>query len=131
VFALFTVQTRAKDGGDDGGDNDENDGGQGGPSFSSRCLSFAPEKFIHNSTRTVLEFVPSGTNLTFPDNVASCGRPSQVVSTELCRIALSIPTSNRSSFTFELWVPENWSERRFISSGNGGIDGCMYSVLLI
>lgn len=63
--------------------------------FKQRCLSFTPETYVHNSTRTVLEYVPAGTTLDFPDNDASCARPSQLVSMDMCRVALSIPTSNR------------------------------------
>ena len=101
--------------------------GQTPKSFQQQCLSFAPEKLIWNSTRTALEYVANGTTLEFPDNVASCARPSQLVSTDLCRIALSIPTSNRSSITFELWLPEEWQGARYLSTGNGGIDGCQCS----
>jgi len=54
-----------------------------------------PEEYVRNSARTVLEYVPANTTLDFPDNDASCGRPSQLVSTDMCRVALSIPTSNR------------------------------------
>jgi feruloyl esterase len=92
--------------------------------YKNRCLAFTPEKYISNSTRTRLEYVTNGTTLSFPDNVASCSRASQLVSTNLCRIALSIPTSKRSSITFELWLPDAWDSRRYVSTGNGGIDGC-------
>jgi hypothetical protein len=91
--------------------------------FQHRCQSFTPAAHIYNSTREVVAFVPAGTNLTFPGNDPSCARPSQVVAVDLCRIALSIPTSKRSSITFELWLPEQWSGR-FLGTGNGGIDGC-------
>lgn len=91
--------------------------------FQARCLAFKPERFVKNATRNVLEHVTPGTNLTLPDNVASCNRNSQVVPETACRIALSIPTSNRSSITFELWLPEKW-EGRFLATGNGGVDGC-------
>jgi hypothetical protein len=70
---------------------------QGKDDFKERCLSFTPEMSVHNSTRTVLEYVPGGTTLAFPDNDASCARPSQLVSMDMCRVALSIPTSNRYS----------------------------------
>lgn len=63
--------------------------------FQQRCLSFLPEEGVRNSTRTVLEYVPANTMLDFPDNDASCGRPSQFVSVDICRVALSIPTSDR------------------------------------
>lgn len=91
--------------------------------FQTSCLAFKPESYVHNSTRTILEYVPAGTNLTFPWNDASCGRPSQVVAADFCRAALLIPTSNRSSVTFEMWLPRNWTGR-FLGTGNGGIDGC-------
>ena len=91
--------------------------------FQQQCLAFKPETYVYNSTREVLEYVPAGTNLTFPYNDPSCDRPDQVASANLCRVALSIPTSNRSSFTYEHWMPETWSGR-FLATGNGGIDGC-------
>jgi feruloyl esterase len=92
--------------------------------FQSKCLAFTPAKYIANSTLTHLEFVTAGTTLLFPDNVASCGRASQLVSADICRIALSIPTSYRSSITFELWLPSTWTGKRFLGTGNGGTDGC-------
>lgn len=93
--------------------------------FEAGCLAFQPERSIWNSTRTQLQFVPAGTNLTFPDHDITCNRNSQVVSVDLCRIALSVPTSNRSSITLELWLPETWSGRT-LATGNGGIDGCTF-----
>ena len=94
-------------------------------SFQDRCLSFTPEIYIHNSSRQVLAYVAAGTNLTFPDNDPTCARPSQLVAVNICRVALLIPTSNRSSVSFELWLPEDWSDR-FLVTGNGGIDGCEF-----
>lgn len=93
-------------------------------SFRQRCLSFSPEKSIFNSTLTVLEHLPAGTNLTLADNDKTCARPYQVVSADICRAALHVPTSNRSSITMELWLPEKWESGRVLASGNGGIDGC-------
>ncbi|KAI1081701.1 Tannase/feruloyl esterase [Whalleya microplaca] len=92
--------------------------------FQDRCLSFRPELHVYNSTRTELAFVPAGTNLTFPDNDPTCNRKSQLVSEDTCRVALSIPTSNRSSITFEMWLPGSWTGR-ILATGNGGIDGCV------
>ncbi|KAH9909901.1 Tannase/feruloyl esterase [Xylariomycetidae sp. FL2044] len=93
-------------------------------SFQGRCTAIQPEIHIRNSSRTVLEFIPSGTNITFPDNDPTCNRNSQIISVDICRIALSIPTSNRSSITFEMWLPEAWTGRT-LATGNGGIDGCI------
>jgi feruloyl esterase len=92
-------------------------------SFEQHCLTFQPELIIPDARRDVLEYVPAGTRLTFPDNDASCNRGSQAVSENLCRIALSIKTSADSRISFEAWLPESWTGR-FLATGNGGIDGC-------
>jgi feruloyl esterase len=97
--------------------------GAASTAFETNCLAFRPEKYIDGATRNVLQFVTSGTTLTFPDNDVTCNRASQAVSTNLCRIALSISTSKTSNITFEAWLPEGWSGR-FLATGNGGIDGC-------
>ena len=91
--------------------------------FQDRCLLFTPEAYVHNSTRRVLEYVAAGTNLTFPNDDPTCVRPSQIVAMDLCRVALLIPTSTRSSVRFELWLPEQWSNR-FLAIGNEGAGGC-------
>ena len=97
--------------------------------FQDKCLSFTPETYIHNSSRHVLAYVAAGTNLSLPDNDPTCALQSQLVAVNICRVALSIPTSNRSSISFELWLPEDWSHR-FLVTGNGGIDGCGFFFLL-
>lgn len=91
--------------------------------FQQRCLAFQPEEFVENARLNVREYVAAGTNLTFPDNDASCSRANQVVAVDLCRIALQITTSPTSRITFEAWLPEDWSGR-FLATGNGGVDGC-------
>ena len=98
-------------------------------SFQAKCLAFNPEEHVHNSTRNIVTYVAAGTNLTLSDNDPSCNRTSQVVAVDLCLVALSIPTSNRSSISFELWLPDDWSGR-LLATGNGGIDGCAFYVPL-
>ncbi|KAJ2977680.1 hypothetical protein NUW58_g7736 [Xylaria curta] len=94
-------------------------------SFKEQCLSFKPQTHISkNATLNRLEYVAAGTNLAFPNNHPSCNRQSQVVAIDLCRVALSIPTSPRSGFTYELWLPETWNGRT-LATGNGGLDGCI------
>ncbi|KAI0433298.1 feruloyl esterase B [Xylaria sp. FL1042] len=92
--------------------------------FKGKCLTFKPESYISNATLNRLEYVASGTNLVFPDNDPSCNRASQIVSVDLCRVALSVPTSQRSGFHYELWLPETWNGRT-LATGNGGLDGCI------
>lgn len=98
-------------------------------SFEEKCLAFRPEEIIPGSTRNVLEYVAANTTLTFPDNAASCNRGKQAVAANLCRMALSIQTTRVSNITFEAWLPEMWSGR-FLATGNGGIDGCMASIMV-
>ncbi|KAK8078223.1 hypothetical protein PG996_004393 [Apiospora saccharicola] len=93
-------------------------------SFEDRCVQFRPESSVHNATRTELQFVKAGSRIALADNDPSCGTDGQAVTADLCRIALSIPTSNRSSITYEMWLPETWSGR-FLATGNGGIGGCV------
>ncbi|KAF5539469.1 feruloyl esterase b [Fusarium mexicanum] len=93
--------------------------------FRHRCLAFNPTRLINNSTLTRQEFVSAGTTLQLSDNVPTCNRASQAVTVDLCRIALQIPTSKRSSISFELWLPSDWKGSRYLATGNGGIDGCI------
>lgn len=78
-------------------------------------------------TVNLAQFVPAGTNLTLPQQgtgAASCGNTAQLVSVDLCRIAANVATSNRSEITLEAWLPSNWTGR-FLSTGNGGLAGCI------
>jgi feruloyl esterase len=93
--------------------------------FQQRCLAFKPHELISGATVDILSYVPANTTLTFPDNDASCNRKTQIVSADVCRMALSIKTSEHSSIIFEAWFPETWTGR-FLATGNGGIDGCQY-----
>ena len=92
-------------------------------SFQEKCSHFKPEARFYNCTRHLVAYVAAGTNLTLWDNDPSCNRTSQAVAVNLCRVALSIRTSDRSNTSMELWLPEDWSGR-FLATGNGGIDGC-------
>jgi feruloyl esterase len=95
----------------------------GTDAFHQTCLSFQPQQYVANSSLTVREFVPANTTLAFPGNDATCNRASQLVSADVCRIAMSIPTSERSNIIYEMWLPRTWTGR-FLATGNGGIDGC-------
>jgi feruloyl esterase len=92
--------------------------------FASKCLNFQPTNFVANATVNILDFVSAGTTLLFPENDSSCSRPNQTVSVDVCRIALNISTSSRSSIISEVWLSAKWAGR-FLATGNGGIDGCL------
>ncbi|KAJ9606302.1 tannase [Cladophialophora chaetospira] len=92
--------------------------------FQQDCAQLPKELKIPNATVWFSEFVAAGTNLSLPDNNATCMQPSQVVGADICRVALYVATSNRSGISLEAWLPRNWTGR-FLSTGNGGIAGCI------
>ncbi|KAL1695717.1 Tannase/feruloyl esterase [Schizophyllum commune] len=92
--------------------------------FASDCSAFIDKISLDNVTVTSTEFVAAGTNLTVYVP-ASCGSASyQVVSTDVCRATMNVTTSERSGIRFEAWFPQNYTGR-FLSTGNGGIGGCI------
>ncbi|TDZ41479.1 putative feruloyl esterase B-2 [Colletotrichum trifolii] len=93
-------------------------------SFRHRCASFANSTTIPGAGGYTTEFVPAGTTLQFPGADSSCGRTSQTVTADLCRLTAQVATSSRSGFKFEAWLPQNWTGR-FLSTGNGGLGGCV------
>ena len=70
-----------------------------GTDFPASCQAFSPDTRAANAHREFTEYVPAGTNLSLPYNDATCARPNQVVTVDLCRVALYVETSNRSSVT--------------------------------
>ncbi|KAK1516963.1 feruloyl esterase B [Colletotrichum costaricense] len=94
--------------------------------FQSDCLALTPQTTVVNSTAQEISHVETGTNLTFPEQDPSCGRGSQVVRTNLCRVAMNITTSSRSQIVAEVWLPEKWNGRMVTVAG-GGLDGCVHT----
>lgn len=74
-----------------------------------------------------ISYIPEGTNLSLPFNDPSCNRPNQVVPVDICRVTLYTATSCRSGVHYEVWLPLKWKGRRFLGTGNGGIDGCKFT----
>ncbi|ROW09330.1 hypothetical protein VPNG_05851 [Cytospora leucostoma] len=102
--------------------------GQNSSDFGTQCTTFATSLAgtLPNSTIWFSEPVTAGSNITFPDNDPSCDRPYQVVDVDFCRVALFVTTSERSNISVEVWLPpaEGWTGR-FLSTGNGGMSGCI------
>jgi feruloyl esterase len=99
-------------------------GTKNGTDFETKCADIASKLAIEHSTVHFSEFVTAGTNLSLSDNDPSCTQSSIVVPADICRIALSVATSNRSGLNMEAWLPSNWTGR-FLSGGNGGLNGCV------
>lgn len=95
--------------------------------FNASCAALVKSILIENVRVNFAEFVPSGTNLTFPNSDPTCTRPSQVVFADLCRVNMNVSTSNMSGIVLEAWLPKNWTGR-FLSTGNGGLGGCRFPV---
>ncbi|KAF2450862.1 tannase and feruloyl esterase [Karstenula rhodostoma CBS 690.94] len=92
--------------------------------FGANCASIASKLELANATVYFSQFVAAGQNLSIPDRNVTCGAPYQAVSADLCRIALYVATSNSSGINMEAWLPSNFSGR-FLSTGNGGLAGCI------
>lgn len=96
--------------------------------FDTQCADFATtlRSTLDNATIWFTEAVAAGTNLTLPDYDPTCGVGYQVVGVDLCRVAMFVPTSETSNISMEVWLPpqEAWTGR-FLSTGNGGVSGCI------
>ena len=93
----------------------------------SACESVATSFVSENVTINFAHYVPAGTNLTLEQgyDLASCTRPFQLVPVDICRVAMFVKTSSTSNITLEAWLPtKNWTGR-FLSTGNGGLSGCI------
>ena len=98
--------------------------------FKSRCTSFASDLKLSNYSDfkvTIAEYLPAESilNLTAEGRDPSCSgfNDARPIPVNLCRLGLTVPTSNASEVILETWLPENWSGR-FLSVGNGGLAGC-------
>ncbi|KAF7298014.1 Carboxylic ester hydrolase [Mycena chlorophos] len=92
--------------------------------FQQTCDALASKLSIPNATIANTSFVAAGTTLSFPGVDPTCGTPPQLVSADICRVVLTVATSNRSRTMMEAWLPSNWTGR-FLATGNGGIGGCI------
>jgi feruloyl esterase len=93
---------------------------------ASACSQLGASIAIQNVTVNFANFVPAGTNLSFSQDygLSSCGYPNALVTSDMCRLAMYVSTTNRSGITLEAWLPVNWTGR-FLSTGNGGESGCI------
>lgn len=91
---------------------------------ASACSKLGASIRIQNVTVNFANFVSAGTNLSFTQNdgLNTCGYPNALVTSDLCRVAIHVPTSSRSGITLEAWLPVNWTGR-FLSTG--GESGCI------
>ncbi|KAI1847852.1 hypothetical protein JX265_013918 [Neoarthrinium moseri] len=91
--------------------------------FESSCSDLSTASFSSEIKTLFANFVPAGTELLVPGLDPSC-QNSTTVTVDLCRLSLNVTTSATSDVLMEVWLPRNWTGR-FLSTGNGGINGCL------
>lgn len=97
-----------------------------GSSFQAQCESFKAKIKVPNANVHSVTYVPAGVNISLADNPSVCGGDEDPITSTFafCRIALNVTTSSKSQIFMEAWLPSNYSGR-FLSTGNGGLGGCM------
>lgn len=92
--------------------------------FQDQCQNFDPAQAgLANATVAEHAFVSAGSTIALPDNDPTCALTSQIVAVDLCRVALHVNTTDRSSLVAEIWLPASWNGR-LVTTGNGGLGGC-------
>lgn len=99
------------------------EGVQNNPTFEEACTALGSTVFPPEVSTLSAEILPAGTTLVVPGLDTSCANSTTVVA-DLCRLSLNVTTSSRSDVLMEVWLPRNWTGR-FLSTGNGGINGCL------
>lgn len=92
------------------------------PTIGDTCTSLASLASIPHTVITSAARYPAGSNITTGAD-ATCFKPYQQNSVEICRVNGVITTSSASSVKFDMWLPDVW-HGRFLVTGNGGLGGC-------
>lgn len=94
--------------------------------LTAKCANLVDGLTLPNTTVWFSETVAANTNISFPDNDPTCGRPGMPVSVDLCRVAMQVATSSSppGNISLEAWLPLEWNGR-YLSTGNGGLSGCI------
>lgn len=58
-----------------------------------------------------------------PHGVCGGTASSSISTIQFCQVALNVTISDKSQFFMEAWLPSNYTGR-FLSTGNGGLNGC-------
>ncbi|KAJ5628826.1 feruloyl esterase B-2 [Penicillium lividum] len=93
--------------------------------FQTACSQLPHKINIPNVNVNFAAFVPAKSNVSLVDNPVTCGANYQTLyGGDICRLAMSVTTSNRSELSAEIWLPRDYTGR-FLSTGNGGLNGCI------
>jgi len=100
---------------------------------SSACSDIASSLQLSGANASVItaQSLAAGStvniSLTSPGQAHSCANTTSPL-VDICRVVLNVTTSYRSSSYLEVWLPSgnstSWNGR-FVSTGNGGLNGCV------
>lgn len=93
----------------------------------SRCSKIADNFKIDNGTVILTEYFKDGDQVELPGLDTTCqaiGYPYTNATADICRVVVSVNTTETSSVIVEGWLPNEWNSR-FLASGGGGILGCV------
>ncbi|KAI2794222.1 putative feruloyl esterase B-1 [Penicillium oxalicum] len=98
----------------------------GNGSFQKKCEQFSHKIKVHDATIHGVTYVAAGTNISMENIPSTCAGNAYGNKTpfDFCRVSLNVTTSPKSQIYMEAWLPSNYSGR-FLSTGNGGIGGCL------
>ncbi|KAF3905675.1 Tannase [Orbilia brochopaga] len=93
--------------------------------LKTRCSRLAGDYHPDRNVKILLsEFMPKGAPFSNPDPHPTCNWTPAKVLVDLCRLRMNVTTSETSSVIVEAFLPIDWKERRFLMTGNGGLNGC-------
>lgn len=88
------------------------------------CSSSLVHKLnLKDSIITNITHLAAGTNITIPEPDSACENPWYTTEASICRVQVTVNTSNASSLLLEAWLPDEWYGR-YLGTGNGGLAGC-------
>lgn len=87
--------------------------------FATHCGLFAQNAVIPGVTVHFSQYVAAGTNLSLEENHPSCNVSHYIVQSDICRVAMSVPTSNESQMSVEAWFPYDYADRYLTTTNRG------------
>lgn len=97
--------------------------------FVSHCTSFASTASLPDAVLHFSQHVPAGSNISLPENHPSCGVSSWLSSSDICRVAMSVATSETSEMSVEAWFPYDYAGRYLTTTNRGESFGATFAAL--
>ncbi|KAF7368248.1 Carboxylic ester hydrolase [Mycena venus] len=91
----------------------------------AKCLALKSSLDLENTTILDVSYVSAGSTVKLPGVPHETCLQEAYASASLCRVQFTTATSATSATRGEAWLPDKWYGR-FLTLGNGGLDGCIY-----